>query len=178
MRVGIRLLAACVGMFMIGHLATVFAAPYVLMDAAMDRISRGGQRVNVWSHPQRTSENSRAVVRPSPDLAYSACVYDLSGGPVRVTAAPWSDYMSVSVFAANSDNIFVINDRQAPDGVDLVLVRRGQTPPEGAAMVVESPSERGIVLQRRVAPTAERWTEAAEARAGDICGRGVSAADR
>jgi uncharacterized membrane protein len=153
----------------IAHLATVFAAPYVLMNAAMDRISRDGKVVNRWSHPPRTSAKSRNVVRPSPDLAYSACVYDLSSGPVHVTASAWDDYMSVSVFANNSDNIFVINDRQAPQGVDLTLVERGQPHPPAAALVVESPGKRGIVLQRRVAPTQVRFDLAAAARKDDIC---------
>src|SRR5688572_4405526 len=93
----------------LSHFVTVWAAPYVLMDGAMKRISRNGALVNKWSHPPRTSVKSRTVVRPSPDLAYSACVYDLAEGPVRVTASAWDDYMSVSVFAHNSDNIFVIN---------------------------------------------------------------------
>ncbi len=151
------------------HLATVFIAPYPLMDAAMERISRGGTRINQWSHAPRTDEEARRVVRPSPDLAYSACVYDLAQGPLHVTAAAWDDYMSVSVFAANSDNIFVQNDREAPNGVDFVLVRAGAAAPSGAVQVVESPSRRGIILQRRVAPTAERFAAAAAARENDIC---------
>mgnify|MGYP002622116177 CR=1 FL=1 len=151
------------------HLATIFAAPYVLMDAAMERISRDGTVVNQWLHPPRTSEESRRVVRPSPDVAYSACVYDLREGPLHVTASAWDDYMSVSVFADNSDNIFVQNDRQAPNGVDFVLVHGGQEPPSTAAQIVESPSERGIILQRRLAPTAERFEAADAARSDDVC---------
>lgn len=153
----------------IAHFATVLAAPYVLMNVAMDRISQNGERVNRWSHPARTSQNSRNVVRPSPDLAYSACVYDLAAGPVHVTAAPWDDYMSVSVFAHNSDNIFVVNDRQAPAGVDLYIVAKGAPRPAAAGLVVESPSRRGIVLQRRIAPTQARWQAADAARKADVC---------
>lgn len=170
MKPAVKLVLLGIAVAVAAHVATIFIAPYVLMHAAMERISRGGQLVNQWSHPPRTSEQSRRVVRPSPDLAYSACVYDLSDGPLRVTASAWDDYMSVSVFAANSDNIFVQNDRQAPNGVDFVLVRRGDAHPAGAGQIVESPSARGIILQRRVAPTAERFAAAAAARRGDICG--------
>ena len=74
-------------------------------------------------------------MRPSPDLAYSACVYDLSAGPIRVTAAAWDDYMSVSAFAANSDNFFVSNDREAPNGVDFTLIRAGDEKPADAVVV-------------------------------------------
>jgi uncharacterized membrane protein len=153
----------------VSHFGVIMAAPYVLMGGAMKSVSREGTRINVWNHAPRVSEESRRVVRPSPDLAYSACVYDLSNGPIRVTAAAWDDYMSVSAFAANSDNFFVINDRQAPQGVDFVLVEEGDDPPADAAMVVESPSTKGIILQRRIAPTEERFALAAAARQNDIC---------
>lgn len=169
MKRSIKFLIVTALVAVVAHFATVFAAPYVLMDAAMNRIARDGKLVNRWTHPPRISQKSRMVVRPSPDLAYSACVYDLTQGPVHVTASAWDDYMSVSVFAHNSDNIFVINDREAPQGVDLLLIRRGQAHPGGSAIVVESPSTRGIVLQRRVAPTQERFDAAAVARANDTC---------
>jgi uncharacterized membrane protein len=164
----LRLLILVVVIAAIAHVAVVIAAPYVLMRTAMDRITRD-VGVNVWRHAPRVTEKSRRIVRPSPDLAYSSCVYDLSVGPIRVTAAAWSDYMSVSAFAANSDNFFVINDRQAPKGVDFVLIREGDPKPEGAAMTVTSPTATGIILQRRIAPTEARFAEADAARKGDIC---------
>ena len=165
-----RLVLVGVAVAAVSHLGVIMVAPYVLMRGAMKRVSRDGASINTWIHAPRVSEESRRVVRPSPDLAYSACVYDLSNGPIRITAAAWDDYMSVSAFAANSDNFFVINDREAPEGVDLVLIRAGDEKPAGAAMVVESPSTRGIVLQRRVAPTEERFAKADAARKNDICG--------
>jgi uncharacterized membrane protein len=165
-----RLVLIGVAVAAVAHLGVIMVAPYVLMRGAMKRVSRDGASINTWIHAPRVSEESRRVVRPSPDLAYSACVYDLSNGPIRVTAAAWDDYMSVSAFASNSDNFFVINDREAPQGVDLVLIREGDEKPAGAAMVVESPSTRGIVLQRRVAPTQERFAKADAARKNDICG--------
>jgi uncharacterized membrane protein len=164
-----RMIVVGIAVAVASHFAVIAAAPYVLMGGAMKRVSREGTRINVWNHAPRVSEESRRVVRPSPDLAYSACVYDLSNGPVRVTAAAWDDYMSVSAFAANSDNFFVINDRQAPQGVDFVLVEEGDDPPADAAMVVESPSTKGIILQRRIAPTEERFALADAARQHDIC---------
>ena len=153
------------------HFATVFAAPYVVMSAAMKRLSRDDTALNTWIHAPRVSERSRAVVRPSPDLAYSACVYDLKDGPVRVRVAAWDDYMSVSMFQSNTDNFFTINDRRATAGVDLVLVEKGGEHPDAAGVVVESPSRRGIVIQRRLAPTQQRFDAAAAIRASDTCER-------
>ena len=172
MRPWLQFTLAAAAVAAVAHLATILAAPNLLMGAAMKNLSRNGERLNAWGHAPRTTETSRRVVRPSPDLAYSACVYDLGKGPVRVTAAAWDDYMSVSVFAANSDNIFAINDRQAPRGIQLILVRKGEARPSvPGAIIVESPSTRGIVLQRRLAPTAERFAKAEAARAHDVCAR-------
>lgn len=153
------------------HFATVFVAPYVVMNAAMKRLSREGTAINTWLHAPRVSERSRAVVRPSPDLAYSACVYDLKDGPIRVRVASWDDYMSVSMFQSSTDNFFTINDLQASGGVDLVLVEHGSKRPADARLVVESPSRRGIVIQRRLAPTQHRFDAAAAVRASDVCKR-------
>lgn len=151
------------------HLAVILSAPNLLMAVAFKRLSAEGAMVNQMIYPPRTTEASRAIVRPSPDLAYASCAFDLSKGPVRVKAAKASDYMSVSVYAANSDNIFAINDRQAPDGVDLVIVGKGQVAPTGAAIVVQSPTQRGIVLERRLAPSAEAFAAADMARKKGVC---------
>jgi len=151
------------------HLAVILSAPNLLMAVAFKRLSAEGAMVNQMIYPPRTTEASRAIVRPSPDLAYSSCAYDLSKGPVRVNAAKASDYMSVSVYAANSDNIFAINDRQAPEGVDLVIVGKGQEVPSGSAIVVQSPTQRGIVLERRLAPSAEAFAAADMARKKGVC---------
>jgi uncharacterized membrane protein len=151
------------------HLAVILSAPNLLMAVAFKRLSGEGKMVNFMIYPPRTTEASRAIVRPSPDLAYASCAYDLSKGPVRVKAAKAPDYMSVSVYAANSDNIFAINDRQAPEGVDLVIVHKGQVAPIGTAIVVQSPTQRGIVLERRLAPSAEAFAVADRARKKSVC---------
>lgn len=151
------------------HLAVILSTPNLLMAVAFKRLSDDGRRVNVMVHSPQTSETSRTIVRLSPDLAYSSCAFDLSKGPVRVKAAKASDYMSVSVYAANSDNIFAVNDRQAPNGVDLIIIGKGQAAPSGAALVVQSPTQRGIVLERRLAPSAETFAAADLARKQDVC---------
>ena len=159
--------AALVGLM--AHFAVIFAAPYVLMGGAMKKLSGGGRAVNQFVFSPRTSEASRAVVRPSPDLAYGACVYNLSKGPLRVHGAPsGGDYMSISVFQANSDNVFTLNDRQAPTGIDFVLAKKDQVTPPNVRVVI-SPSTKGIVLDRRLAPTQDAFAKADVARHGDVC---------
>lgn len=154
----------------VGHVGLVMATPHALMRIVMNRASQEGAAVNQFQFGPRTTKDSRGVVRPSPDLAYSTCVYDLSNGPVRVSAAPTpgQGYVSISVFAANTDNVAVFDTTQKPDGIEFVLAREGQQTPPGTEVVI-SPSDRGIVLDRRLAANDELFAAADQARRGDKC---------
>lgn len=149
------------------HLAVVHAIPRVLMHTAIERV--GGGTSNFWRFGERVTPENRVIVRPSPDFAYSICPYDLSHGPIIIQVAPWQAYWSLSLYADNSDNFFTLNDREARHGGEITLVRAGRAHPEGASMVVESPSGRGIALVRRLAPRAEDYTAAAQVAREDVC---------
>jgi len=116
--------------------------------AAMSRVAG----VNAIAHGQRPTSRSRGVVRPSPDLFYSSCVYDLDAahGAVHVHASDMpASYWSVSVFDANTDNFYVLNDRQAKGGVvDFLLIAPGTFADGTRLPVVSAPTRRGIVLFR------------------------------
>lgn len=154
----------------LGHVGLVLATPHLLMNVAMGRISQDGKLVNQFYFGPRTTEKSRGVVRPSPDLAYSSCAYDLSGGPLLIEAAPTpgGGYVSISVFAANTDNIAVFDTAKSPQGIRFALARPDQAVPAGVP-VVRSPSDKGIVLDRRLAPTAEQFAIVDQARRADSC---------
>lgn len=156
------------------HLAVIHAVPRVLMGAAIERLSNG--RYNAWRVADRVTPLSRAIVRPSPDFAYSACPYDLADGPVVISVSPWESYWSLSLYAANSDNFFVIDDRDARGGAEITLVRPGSSHPGDSSLVVESPSRRGIALIRRLAPTLEQYNHAAAVARSDICAGRVNLA--
>jgi len=151
----------------LAHVAFVYAVPRVLMGVAIERLGAGG--VNRWTVADRVTPASRSIVRPAPDFAYSACAYDLAESPVVIRAAPWESYWSLSLYAANSDNYFVIDDREARFGAEITLVRKGRPHPEGAAMVLESPSLRGIALIRRLAPNANEYARASLTARADVC---------
>jgi uncharacterized membrane protein len=174
MSAGVKYALGALLVAVVAHFTFIYATPRVLMGVAFDRLSAGG--ANMWRVADRVTPLSRAIVRPSPDFAYSACAYDLSQGPLTLRVTPWHAYWSVSLYAANSDNYFVIDDREARRGVDLTLVRRGGRAPEGAARVVQSPSTRGIALIRRLAPTADEYHRAREVARGDVCGALASSA--
>lgn len=154
----------------VGHVGLVLAVPGTIMGIAIKRASQDGKAVNRFEFGPQTTKDSRRVVRPSPDLAYSTCAYDLSDGPIRVSAAPTpgNGYVSISVFADNTDNIAVFDSSQHPDGINFILALDGQTPPAGME-VVRSPSAKGLILDRRLAPNAEMFAIADQARRSDRC---------
>lgn len=133
----------------ITHVIVVMAIPYDIMDETMNE-RFGSLPRNKVVHGQLKTAEDRSVVRPSPDLLYSIILYDVSQNPLHITARVPDSYWSVSFFASNSDNFFVINNKQAQSNpVELLLVGKNKPHSDsGNAQVVVAPSERGIVLFR------------------------------
>jgi uncharacterized membrane protein len=150
-------------------IAGVLALPGTLMNVAIDRLSAGG--VNQMSHGNLATPENQPVVRPSPDLAYSACPYDLSAGPVMVMVHPIAGrYQSLSIFDAETDVIFVRNDVQAggkPYG--LVLALEGQKVPDRVE-VVRTAYPKGIALIRLLLTNPAELPSLLPERAKSTCG--------
>jgi len=154
----------------IAHVAVVKLEPYYFMRGAINRnIVKGG--INKWFEAPRVTSASRTVVHPSPELAYSACVFDLSNGPVHLRVQPMDEYWSLSLYAADAENFHAWNYRTSPQGVDIWLVGsqavERQAPP-GVA-VVSSPSNRGLAFIRRHVVDDASWGLIAQARKLDRC---------
>lgn len=149
------------------HVGLVHWVPRAMMAVAIDRI--GGEGFNAWHASPRVTAQARTIPRPSPDFAYFACAYDLADGPISIRVAPWPSYWSLSLYAGNSDNFYVVDDRETPFDARVTLIREGARAPEDAPSVVESPSRRGIALIRRLAPDVASHAAANEAARGDIC---------
>lgn len=139
----------------IAHLVLVWAIPRLVMHQVMSGSAAAEMNMlNNAAFPPPVDASSRRVVMPSPDMLYSVCVFDVSKGPVRVTAKPGlTTYWSIALYGANSDNFFVVNDREAGQApVDLWLVSEGPNVgdpvvPAGAKVVVV-PSAKGFLLMR------------------------------
>jgi uncharacterized membrane protein len=131
----------------IAYQLTFVATPAVLMRAAIKRVSIGG--VNRLTAVPLANSASRTVVRPSPDLAYSACPYDLDKGPLAIDIAPVPAlYWSLSVFDAQTNAAFVRNNRQANGApMRIALALPGQSVPRGVE-TVRLDDARGIALLR------------------------------
>lgn len=133
------------------HVASVWYLPHAIMHRAMSKMGAP----NEIHHGKRVDETSRGVVRPSPDLLYSTCPFDLShGGTLEVQApVPPGTYWSVSAFDTETNNFFALNDKQiGGQPLELILLppHGGQEPAMHIAgqLVVRSPTDHGLVLFR------------------------------
>jgi uncharacterized membrane protein len=165
------------------HLLAVWATPRLVMHRLTAAVLPGERSGVVL--PPATDHTQRRVVMPSPDLLYAACALDLSERPMRIRAdLRTPHYSSIALYAANSDNFFVVNDLQArsrlvddaqgrpadgDDGprVDLVLLGPkpyAQAPamPPGARTVT-APSAKGLLLMRVLVADAATDLPAADA---------------
>jgi len=133
------------------NLVMVTRIPNDIMEITMTQ--RFNYPPNQWVFAPPTTHERRTIVRPSPDLLYSLCLYDVSNYPLRLTAVIPDNYWSISGFAMNTDNFFAINDKQAKSNpIEVILVRKDMTYQDttGKAHVIVAPTDRGIILIRTV----------------------------
>lgn len=148
------------------HALTLHFAPSVIMDRAMAALEERGVALHAFTTPQRVTPQTQTVVRSSPDLYYALCRYDLSnpGARLAVTMGDWPDYQSLAFFDARTDNFATL--RGTGREIAVRLLSPGSAPEEGA---IVSPTARGVILIRRLAPTAQRFAAATQAGKADAC---------
>ena len=153
----------------LAYAGTLAAIPYLLMNAAWERVSQAGG-VNVMRHAPLAGPASRAVVRPSPDLAYSSCAFDLSAGPLLVEVPPApSPYWSLSVFDSRTDVAYVRNNRDTHGRpIRLVVAHHDQPVPAGIE-TVRVGDDSGIALVRILVEDRRTFTAIDRARRGSAC---------
>jgi uncharacterized membrane protein len=175
-----RWIAATLLVALLAHGASVFFLPRFIMLRTTAGISKLVD-INTILHAPRPTWRSRGVVRPSPDLLYSICVYDLNAahGAVRVhTHGMPETYWSVAVFDANTNNFYALNDRQAKTGdADFLLIAPGAPAGGSRLPTVAAPTNRGIVLFRTLINDETHIAEIDAARHRAACAP-YKAADR
>ena len=145
------------------HFAVLAAVPELIMRQVIANIARqSGVNAMVLI---ASATDARTVVRTTPDVLYSACAFDLSNGPVMVSAPTIKDgYSSLALYAQNTDNFFVENDQQSTAAsIDVVVARIGQRPTTDAP-IVYSPSVQGVALVRMIVTGGGDSAAAADAR--------------
>ena len=154
------------------YIGALHALPNVIMNRVMAKVGGDGA-TNVFAHQPMPTDKARDVVRPSPDLAYSICIIDLSRGPVHIEVPLTKPYTSVALYASNTDNYFVRNDRDsAGKSLDVIVLGPDTQKPENlpaGAEVVAAPTTKGLVLVRCVVESAAAFAAIDATRKNSVC---------
>jgi uncharacterized membrane protein len=141
---------------LVAALVLGFAAYRIALDRVAVRLMDGAEKrlleirdsgPNSFRHGRAPTHESQRIVMPSPDLVYSSCVYDLAAGDLVIAGdlPPAGHYWSLSLYAHNTDNYFVLNDRELPARRFSITLSRKARPG-----VVRSPTRTGIALIRMI----------------------------
>ena len=162
-------LAFCFALGLSTHLAIIHYAPSLIMDRAYTMLGERGTPVHGFNLAPQMRPGTQSVVRPSPDLAYSGCRFDLTRAPngIRVTMAAYDGYSSLSFFDAETNNFMTI--RGNGEARETKLLSPFIEQDEGGGGATIAPSEKGIILIRRLAPTQKAYDKVVEASVGDAC---------
>ena len=116
--------------------------------------------------PDQAARGPRPLPGLDPRFGVAACPFDLSLGPLTVSAQGDVPYWSVSIYDRLGRGVYSFNDRTAIDGrLDIVVTtspqraRLREEQPEAIdnAVLVRADIARGFALVRALAPD-ETWT--------------------
>lgn len=150
----------------ISHWAVLSRAPSTIMSVALDRLAERGVPTHAFALSPASTPQTQTIVRPAPDLSYSVCLFDFAAldGPLRVGMSPYTDYASLSFFDSDTNNFLTI--RGEGQAQEILLAPPGSA---SADNTVISPTERGLILIRRLSPNAAARGQVEQAARGDIC---------
>jgi uncharacterized membrane protein len=142
------------------HFATVLWLPHTATQDAYSRLEKIAPVNTVTPLPAPSPEKSLLPFM-DPAFAVAVCRYDLSQGPLRFSMNVSESYTSVSFYTRRDVAYYAINDRAAgPRLIQLDLM----TEPQHLAMpqdedvtaadrlIVESPTDRGLIVLKALAP--------------------------
>lgn len=141
------------------HLSTVLLLPRTATQDAYSRLAPVTPVNAVVPMPPPAPD---AAVVPFMDPAFAAavCRYDLSNGPIKLSAPVAPSYTSVSFYTRRGVAYYAINDRAAGRRVielDLMTsAQRAELPEEedvtaADRLIVESPTQTGLIVIRALA---------------------------
>lgn len=159
-------LAAFAVTFLIAHFVVLSALPGKIMSTVRGQMVERGMPVHAWAMSPRVTPETQPVVRPSPDLAYAICLIDLSKGPVELSVPAWPEYGSLSVFEADTDNVYAGSLDARADGTPgirrVIVALEGQDLYQyGEAEQVILKKPEALALIRRLAPSHAAYEAAA-----------------
>ena len=176
----IRAILWILGAILLGgivHLSTVLAMPQA---AKQDAYSRLATLTPVNKMVALAAPTAQDAIMPfmDPAFAVAVCRYDLSTGSLKLRAPVSQAYTSVTFYTRNSVAYYAINDRAAGRrAIELDLMtpeQHAQMPEEedvtaADRLIIESPTQRGLIVLRALAPEPGLMAMARRALAGAQC---------
>ncbi|MFN3350882.1 DUF1254 domain-containing protein [Pseudorhodoplanes sp.] len=159
------------------HFATILYLPRTATQHAYARLSAIAPVNSVLALPVPAAGNL-ALPFMDPAFAAAVCRYDLREAPLKLTTPVSPAYTSVTFYTDQDIAYYAINDRAAGRRtieLDLMTAaQRAQLPDDediAAAdrLIVESPTLRGLIVIRALAPEPGMMTAAVAALAGARC---------
>jgi len=160
------------------HIAVVFMAPSFAENDAFGRLqdTLTEDQAQIVSSP---GGGATWLPLPDPATAVAACAFDLSDGPVRVTAKTGQDFLSFSFHTKTRGVFFAVTDRAAIRGeLELVVMTPRQLDEARAAedenepnrdVRIVAPQEQGYIVVRVAAPYPSERAQAEEAAKAVTC---------
>ncbi len=132
------------------HWVLALMVPSLAMNVAYDRVSVNGP--NQLSTISEVDHDARKVVRPSPDLLYGACAYDLSKGDLMITADVPKQYWSLQFYDMQTNNFAGITNQRdeqwrSDSKVNVLLSLEPKMAITTVTNIV-APHQKGIALVR------------------------------
>lgn len=141
------------------HLASILVMPRAATQDAYARLAT--VPVNAVTPLPAPTPEQAVLPYMDPAFATAVCRYDLSGGPLKLTAPVSQAYTSVSFYTRRGVAYYAINDRAAGRRtIDLEVMttaQRSEVPDEedvtrADRLIVESPTDTGIIMLKALAP--------------------------
>lgn len=156
------------------HFIVLSSLPSTIMSRVMGAMQERGLEPHRFQLAPRITPQSQTVVRPSPDLAYSICLFDFTGevDALGIYAAPWPGYASISFFDEETVNFATVSGGEGGGAIaPVMLLAPGASAPDGTDSLqqIQATGETGIILIRRLAPRAIDYTGVALASSEDRC---------
>jgi uncharacterized membrane protein len=142
------------------HLVTVLILPSTATQDAYSRLATIAPVNAVAAIPAPTPQGA-VIPFMDPAFAAAVCRYDLVAGPLKLAVPVNTAYTSVSFYTRRGVAYYAINDRAAGRRVielDLMTsAQRSELPADeeitaADRLIVESPSDTGLIMLRALAP--------------------------
>ena len=132
------------------HLIIIYLTPSLMMKF----IGRNWEQQNMINNSfarDLPNPDFTEVIRPSADILYGGCVYDVTYFPLVIETKVPDSYWSISFFSDNTDNFSTINENSHNFGkLKMYLFGPNSIPTKVSdGFIVVSPSNKGLMLMRQ-----------------------------